>query len=164
MIRRLVRGLLAGIGILLLAATAAFLVLCWQINRTGSSDQAQPADAIVTLGARVGPDGQPGPDLRVRTLHAVSLYQQGLAPYVVCTGGYRDDRLSAAAVACRLAVCFVDSAAPSLACSANSLALSSSPRMLSKRVCQLSKCLCSTLRFKSVSWSPCFKVAAVRSR
>ncbi len=104
MLRRLVRGLLAGIGILLLAATAAFLVLCWQINRTGASDQAQPADAIVILGARVEPDGQPGPDLRVRTLHAVSLYRQGLAPYLVCTGGYKDDRLSAAAVACKLAV------------------------------------------------------------
>ena len=104
MIRRLVRGLLAGIGILFLAATAAFLVLCWQVNHTGSADAAQPADAIVILGARVEPDGQPGPDLRVRTLHAVSLYQQGLAPYLVCTGGYRDDRLSAAAVACRLAV------------------------------------------------------------
>ena len=104
MLRRLVRGLLAGIGVLLLAATAAFLVLCWQINRAGSLDEAQPADAIVILGARVEPDGQPGPDLRVRTLHAVSLYQQGLAPYLVCTGGYKNDRLSAAAVACRLAV------------------------------------------------------------
>jgi len=104
MLRRLVRGILAGIGMVVLAALAAFLVLCWQINRTGSSDQAQPADAIVILGARVEPSGQPGPDLRVRTLHAASLYQQGLAPYVVCTGGYRDDRLSAAAVACRLAV------------------------------------------------------------
>jgi len=104
MLRRLVRGLLAGIGILFLAATAAFLVLCWQINRTGSTDEAQPADAIVILGARVEPNGQPGPDLRVRTMHAVSLYLQGLAPYLVCTGGYQDDRLSAAAVACRLAV------------------------------------------------------------
>lgn len=104
MLRRLGRGLRAGIGILFMAAMAAFLVLCWQINRTGSADEAQPADAIVILGARVEPDGQPGPDLRVRTMHAVSLYRQGLAPYVVCTGGYQDDRLSAAAVACRLAV------------------------------------------------------------
>jgi len=104
MLRRLVRGLLAGIGILFLAATAALLVLCWRINRTGSADEAQPADAIVILGARVEPDGQPGPDLWVRTLHAVSLYQQGLAPYLVCTGGYKGDRLSAAAVACKLAV------------------------------------------------------------
>jgi uncharacterized SAM-binding protein YcdF (DUF218 family) len=104
MIRRLVRGLLTVIGVLLLAATAAFLVLCWQINHTGSTDQAQAADAIVVLGARVEPDGQAGPDLRVRTLHAVSLYRQGLAPYLVCTGGYQGDRLSAAAVACRLAV------------------------------------------------------------
>ena len=104
MVRRLVCGLLAGIGILFVAAMAAFLVLCWQINRTGLSDEAQPADAIVVLGARVGLDGQPGPDLRVRTLHAVSLFRQGLAPYLICTGGYKDDRLSAAAVACRLAV------------------------------------------------------------
>jgi uncharacterized SAM-binding protein YcdF (DUF218 family) len=34
----------------------------------------------------------------------VSLYLQGLAPNLVCTGGYHDDRLSAAAVACDLAV------------------------------------------------------------
>ncbi|MBN1135478.1 MAG: YdcF family protein [Anaerolineae bacterium] len=104
MLRRLVRGLLAVMGILFLAAVAAFLVLCWQINRTGSSDEAQPADVIVILGARVEADGQAGPDLRVRTLHAVSLYRQGLAPYLICTGGYQDDRLSAAAVACKLAV------------------------------------------------------------
>jgi uncharacterized SAM-binding protein YcdF (DUF218 family) len=104
MLRRLALGLLAGVGILFLAAMAALLVLCWQINRTGSSDEARPADAIVILGARVETDGQPGPDLRVRTLHAVSLYRQGLAPYLVCTGGYKGDRLSAAAVACKLAV------------------------------------------------------------
>jgi uncharacterized SAM-binding protein YcdF (DUF218 family) len=104
MLRRLARALLTGIILLFLAATAAFLCVCWQINHTGASDQAQPAEVIVILGARVEPDGQPGPDLRVRTLHAVSLYQQGLAPYVICTGGYHNDRLSAAAVACNLAI------------------------------------------------------------
>jgi uncharacterized SAM-binding protein YcdF (DUF218 family) len=95
---------LTGLVIAGLAALAVFLYLGWRINRTGASDQAQPADAIVILGAQVEPDGQPGPDLRVRTLHAVALYQQGLAPYVVCTGGVRGERLSAAAVACRFAV------------------------------------------------------------
>ena len=60
--------------------------------------------AIVVFGARVEPDGQPGPDLQVRTLHAVSLFQRGLAPYVICTGGYQGDRLSAASVACNLAL------------------------------------------------------------
>jgi uncharacterized SAM-binding protein YcdF (DUF218 family) len=91
------------VGLLLLATTITLLYIGWRINHTGTRDSATRADAIVILGARVAPDGQPGPDLRVRTLHAVSLFQRGLAPYVVCTGGYRDDRLSAAAVGCRLA-------------------------------------------------------------
>jgi uncharacterized SAM-binding protein YcdF (DUF218 family) len=104
MVRRFVRGLLTIVGLLLLAAVLTFLYISWRINHTGTRDLAKRADAIVILGARVEPDGQPGPDLRVRTLHAVTLFQRGLAPYVICTGGYRDDRLSAASVACRLAV------------------------------------------------------------
>jgi uncharacterized SAM-binding protein YcdF (DUF218 family) len=103
MVRRFVRGLLTIVGLLLLAAVLTFLYISWRINHTGTRDLAKRADAIVILGARVEPDGQPGPDLQVRTLHAVTLFQRGLAPYVVCTGGYRDDRLSAASVACRLA-------------------------------------------------------------
>lgn len=103
MVRGLVRGLATAVSLLLLAAAITFLYIGWRINHTGTRDSAKKADAIVILGARVEPDGQPGPDLRVRTLHAVNLFQRGLAPYVICTGGYRDDRLSAAAVACQLA-------------------------------------------------------------
>jgi len=103
MVRRFVRGLLTLVGLLLLAAAITFLYIGWRINHTGTRDSAKRADAIVVLGARVEPDGQPGPDLRVRTLHAVNLFQRGLAPYIVCTGGYREDRLSAAAVGCQLA-------------------------------------------------------------
>lgn len=104
MVRRLARAALTGVVLLLLAAMASFLSICWQINRTGAHDQAQPADAIIVLGARVRADGRPGPDLRSRTLHGVRLHQQGLAPLLVCTGGYHNDRLSAASVACDLAV------------------------------------------------------------
>ncbi len=104
MVRRLVRGLLTFVSLVLLAGAITFLYLGWRINHTGARDLAQQADAIIILGARVEPDGQPGPDLRVRTLHAVSLFRQGLAPYLLCTGGYRNDRLSAAAVARDLAV------------------------------------------------------------
>jgi uncharacterized SAM-binding protein YcdF (DUF218 family) len=99
MMRRLVRDLLTLIGLVLLAGAATFLYLGWRINHTGTRDQARAADVIVILGAMVTPDGQPGPDLRVRTWHAVRLFEQGFAPYIVCTGGYQDDRLSAAAVA-----------------------------------------------------------------
>ena len=104
MFQRLGRALLTLIALGLLAGAITFLYLCWQINRTGAHDQAQQADAIVILGARVEPNGQPGPDLRSRTQHAVSLFQRGLAPYLICTGGYDNDQLSAASVACDLAV------------------------------------------------------------
>jgi uncharacterized SAM-binding protein YcdF (DUF218 family) len=104
MIYRLLRAALIVPALLVLAAAITFLYIAWRVNDTGLHDHAQQADAVVVLGARVTPDGAPGPDLRVRTLHAVELYRQGLAPYLICTGGYRGDRLSAAAVARDLAV------------------------------------------------------------
>jgi uncharacterized SAM-binding protein YcdF (DUF218 family) len=102
--RRLARGLLTLAVLVLLAGAITFFYIGWRINHTGTRDKARRADAIVVLGARVEADGQPGPDLKVRTLHAVDLFQRGLAPYLICTGGYRDDQFSAAAVACDLAV------------------------------------------------------------
>ncbi|MGQ9598691.1 MAG: YdcF family protein [Anaerolineae bacterium] len=104
MLWRTARALFTFVTLALAAATVTFLYIGWRVNRTGARDQAQPADVIVILGARVEPDGQPGPDLKVRTLHAVALFQQGFAPSLICTGGFHNDRLSAAAVACDLAV------------------------------------------------------------
>ena len=104
MIGRLFRALLTLAALTLLAGAITFLYIAWRVNSTGLADKAQHADAIVVLGARVSADGAPGPDLHVRTLHAVDLYRQGLAPYLICTGGYQADRLSAAAVARDLAV------------------------------------------------------------
>lgn len=104
MLQRFLRTLLTLAALILLAGIITVLILAWQINRTGARDRAQQAEAIVVLGARVEADGQPGPDLRSRTLHAVSLFQRGLAPAIICTGGYENDRLSAAAVAKKLAV------------------------------------------------------------
>jgi uncharacterized SAM-binding protein YcdF (DUF218 family) len=104
MLRRVIRGLLISIAVISMAGAIIILYIAWGVNHTGLHDQAQQADAIVVLGARVEADGQAGPDLWVRTLHAVSLFQRGLAPYIICTGGYRNDRLSAAAVARELAI------------------------------------------------------------
>lgn len=104
MLRRIVRALLTVAMLLLAAGAITLLYIAWRVNYTGLKDRSQPADAIVILGAQVEPDGQPGPDLYVRTLHAAQLYERGLAPYIVCTGGFRGDRLSAAAVARDLAV------------------------------------------------------------
>ena len=100
---RLLRYIVAVLGFVSLIAIALFLKLCFDIDRQGRMDQAQPADVIVVLGARVLPNGQAGPDLEARTAHAISLYQAGLAPRIICTGGVRGERSSAAAVARNLA-------------------------------------------------------------
>lgn len=73
------------------------------IDRYGQVDRARPADAIVVLGARVDERGEPGDSLRARTLHAVALYERGLAPKILCTGGVGDHPPSEAEAAAALA-------------------------------------------------------------
>jgi uncharacterized SAM-binding protein YcdF (DUF218 family) len=101
---RILRSLLLiGVG-LVLVCIAGFAVLCFKIDYYGRRDFAQPADAIVVLGAKVLPNGQPGPDLGTRTLHAVTLYRAGIAPRLICAGGVANDPFSAASVCRSLAV------------------------------------------------------------
>lgn len=75
-----------------LAAAAALggaLVAAWTTYRiwtVGSVDEARPADAIVVMGAAQY-NGRPSPLFRARLEHAVALYQRGLAPIFVATGG-----------------------------------------------------------------------------
>jgi uncharacterized SAM-binding protein YcdF (DUF218 family) len=57
-----------------------------QVWRTARTDQAGPAEAIIVLGAAQY-DGRPSPVLETRLEHALRLWQQGLAPYIVVTGG-----------------------------------------------------------------------------
>jgi uncharacterized SAM-binding protein YcdF (DUF218 family) len=90
----------------LIALLAMFGALCGLIDRQGSRDESQPAAAIVILGAWVQADGRPSEDLFERTSHAVELYRQGLAPRIICTGGFSGDRLSAASVARSVAVAY----------------------------------------------------------
>ena len=53
----------------------------------GRADRAQSADAIVIFGASVRDGGHASPILRARTRHGFELWQRGLAPKIVCTGG-----------------------------------------------------------------------------
>jgi len=55
----------------------------------GARDQAQPADAIVVLGAAAW-DAQPSPVFRERIEHGLTLFQSGVAPRLIFTGGYGD--------------------------------------------------------------------------
>ncbi len=82
------------------AITAAVLwlssvgaVLTW-----GIEDDAAKADAIVVMGAAQY-NGHPSPVLRARLDHAIALWQRGLAPRMVLTGGAGEgDTASEAAV------------------------------------------------------------------
>lgn len=75
---------------LLLGAVAAVYVAVtfvqvWQASRR---DEARPAQAIIVLGAAQY-DGRPSPVLARRLDHAAALYEEGVAPLIVVTGGRR---------------------------------------------------------------------------
>jgi uncharacterized SAM-binding protein YcdF (DUF218 family) len=97
---RLVRGLL----VLALLALAAWALCIAAIHLWGRRDEARPADAIVVLGA-AHYDGRPSPVFRARLDHAVRLYERGVAPVLVMTGGQAPgDTVSEAAVGRRYAI------------------------------------------------------------
>jgi uncharacterized SAM-binding protein YcdF (DUF218 family) len=55
---------------------------------------------IIVLGAGLRPDNTPGPALTRRSLHAAHLWQQGLAPVIICTGGKPGNRTRPESDAC----------------------------------------------------------------
>ena len=65
-----------------------YLANVWLVFRTGNTDQARPVDAIVVLGAAQY-DGRPSLQLASRLDHVVELWNDGVAPLVVTTGGNR---------------------------------------------------------------------------
>lgn len=76
---------------LLLAALALFLAATGiGIAHEGSLQEPHTADAIVVFGAAEY-SGHPSPVLRARLDHAFDLFQQGVAPVVITTGGSASD-------------------------------------------------------------------------
>jgi uncharacterized SAM-binding protein YcdF (DUF218 family) len=80
---RLGSRLLGGLLIAVLGAwmASAIAVIIW-----GARDGARTSDAIVVLGAAQYV-GRPSPVLRARLDHALDLWQRGLAPRLIFTGG-----------------------------------------------------------------------------
>ena len=70
---------LSGLGIWLIGA--AFLIA------SGSRERVEPADLAVVLGNEVYPNGEPSPQLKVRLDRAFELYQRGLFPKILVSGG-----------------------------------------------------------------------------
>lgn len=73
-----------------LAAVVGFVLVVgyvtFRIWNQGSRDDARPADAIVVLGAAQY-NGTPSPLFEARLDHAVELYESGVAPVFIVTGG-----------------------------------------------------------------------------
>lgn len=61
-----------------------------QVVETGAKQEIHPADAIVVFGAAEY-SGHPSPVLRARLDHAFELFQLGVAPVVITTGGAAAD-------------------------------------------------------------------------
>ncbi|HEY2849438.1 MAG TPA: YdcF family protein [Gemmatimonadaceae bacterium] len=87
------RVILGGAGVLLLLWLGSVgAVLAWALE-----DDARKADAIIVMGAAQY-QGKPSPVLRVRLDHALALWQRGLAPNLLLTGGIGEgDTISEAA-------------------------------------------------------------------
>jgi uncharacterized SAM-binding protein YcdF (DUF218 family) len=61
-----------------------------RVVRQATIDETRPADAIVVFGAAEY-SGRPSPVFRARLDHAFDLFQQGMAPLVITTGGAAHD-------------------------------------------------------------------------
>lgn len=71
---------------LILLGMLSLIILALAILHQARKDEAQPADAIVVLGAAQW-NGSPSAILRARLDHAYDLYAAGYAPMIVLTGG-----------------------------------------------------------------------------
>ncbi len=72
--------------VVVLGLGALVTLIYWQAR----TDEARPVDAIVVMGAAQY-NGRPSPVFRARLQHALDLYNAGLAPLIVVTGGKAPD-------------------------------------------------------------------------
>src|ERR1700685_4751495 len=75
-----------------LAAAVLFWLasICVGIVRQASRQEIHPADALVVFGAAEY-SGRPSPVYRARLDHAFDLFEKGVAPVVITTGGAAAD-------------------------------------------------------------------------
>jgi vancomycin permeability regulator SanA len=90
--RRLVVVAIGVVALLVLYVGITFV----QVWRASNVDEVSPAGAIVVMGAAQY-DGRPSPVLQARLDHALELYEAGVAPVIVVTGGRQEgDRFTEA--------------------------------------------------------------------
>src|SRR4051812_16168258 len=77
-----------GIALGIVAVVLAALAWTWiRVVTSGCPGKPDWADAIVVLGARALPD-RPSRELQARLDHAAALWRSGVAPRIVCSGGW----------------------------------------------------------------------------
>lgn len=81
------------VALLAVCALAYLAMLAVEIDRQARRDEARPAGAIIVFGAAEYV-GRPSPVYRARLDHGYSLFQRGIAPVVITTGGAGDARYS----------------------------------------------------------------------
>jgi len=85
-LKRVLRFALRTAGVVTVAALVYLTVTFVQVWQASRRDDARPADAIIVLGAAQY-DGEPSPVLARRLDRAAELFDEGLAPLIVVTGG-----------------------------------------------------------------------------
>src|SRR5881628_854301 len=80
------RRALGGILLLVVLTALTWAAVVVAVAIQAAHDEATGADAIAVLGAAQY-NGRPSPVFRARLDHAATLYQRGLAPVVLVTGG-----------------------------------------------------------------------------
>ncbi len=73
--------------------------VAWRIAKFGGEalqSEPEPASAIVVLGAGIEGD-RPSPIFEARLRHGIELHRQGLAPWLILTGGFGSDKRAAEA-------------------------------------------------------------------
>ena len=78
------------VALLLVLFLGYLFTVAKMIARQSTIDEARHADVIIVLGAAEY-RGRPSPVLESRLAHALSLYRQGLARYMLTTGGAGGD-------------------------------------------------------------------------
>jgi uncharacterized SAM-binding protein YcdF (DUF218 family) len=98
--RKRIGRLLKKLMIVVLVGIVSLILFGVYIYAYGQADRAVPSDVIIVLGAGTRPSGAPSVSHARRIRHAVTLYQRGYAPYMLCTGGYTARHPKSEARAC----------------------------------------------------------------
>jgi uncharacterized SAM-binding protein YcdF (DUF218 family) len=88
--RRAVRRWVSALALALAASAIFVTIICYQIVQQAAQQDLRRASAIVVFGAAEY-SGRPSPVYRARLDRAWELYQAGLAPLVITTGGAGGD-------------------------------------------------------------------------